>query len=567
MTVNQIQNHFVRLLFCFVLCCFGINSGVAQEQQSSVENESKTATIEKIIANLNTEISELSKNLPTVSGEEHDAIQLRLYHKNEALRDNISKAIDGELLDPSTLSTMVKNQLKYTNSAIIYIAKKVNTNVKNIDKAALEDKLGMLASYRELQEFLDLMYQWSWQNEHWLMQMGIEPALSRTKLAEKFVNRMNVLSASVEYFDQQKHSVQLQLSQSPESEKAALQIKQLVVKQRLEIAIDSLSALSKIAEKMGVETASYRQLIFETTGNITVDILDADVLWAIALQAGESALKWLGNSAPQFFFQIFLLILVLLVANALAKLTRKIVSRTVTTKNLNLSQLMQDFFVSMSGKMVWVIGILIGLAQIGLDLAPVLTGFGIAGIIIGLALQDSLSNLAAGMMLLIYRPFDVGDFVHAGGVDGKVCHMSLVNTTIRTFDNQIIIVPNNKIWGDVIKNVTHERTRRVDMVFGIGYGDDLLKAEKVLNDIIAQHEKILETPEPNIKVHTLNTSSVDFIVRPWVQTEDYWDVYWDITKEVKLRFDKEGISIPFPQQDVHLHMTKQPRSELEEGQA
>ena len=246
-----------------------------------------------------------------------------------------------------------------------------------------------------------------------------------------------------------------------------------------------------------------------------------------------------------------------------AKLTRKVVSKAVVSKNLKLSQLMQDFFVSMSGNIVWVIGILVSLSQIGLNLAPVLTGFGIAGVIIGFALQDTLSNFAAGMMLLIYRPFDVGDFVFAGGVDGKVSHMSLVNTTIKTFDNQIIIIPNSKIWGDVIKNVTHERLRRVDMVFGIGYSDDLLKAERVLTEIVTSHPSVLRTPEPNIRVHTLNTSSVDFIVRPWVKTDDYWDVYWDVTKEVKLRFDKEGISIPFPQQDVHLHMVK---DNLEENQ-
>ncbi len=135
------------------------------------------------------------------------------------------------------------------------------------------------------------------------------------------------------------------------------------------------------------------------------------------------------------------------------------------------------------------------------------------------------------------------------------------NTTIRTFDNQIIILPNSKIWGDVIKNVTHERVRRVDMVFGIGYADDLLKAEQVLKDIISEHPAVLREPEPNIRVHTLNTSSVDFIVRPWVKTDDYWDVYWDVTKEVKLRFDREGISIPFPQQDVHLHMVDKAQPE------
>jgi small conductance mechanosensitive channel len=156
------------------------------------------------------------------------------------------------------------------------------------------------------------------------------------------------------------------------------------------------------------------------------------------------------------------------------------------------------------------------------------------------------------MLILLYRPYDVGDMIEAGGVLGKVSHMSLVNTTILTVDNQTLVLPNSKIWGDVIKNVTAQQQRRIDMVFGIGYGDDIPKAEKVLTDIVQSHSKVLDDPEPVVRLHTLNESSVDFIVRPWVKTEDYWDVYWDITRAVKMRFDEEDISIPFPQRDVHL---------------
>jgi small conductance mechanosensitive channel len=135
---------------------------------------------------------------------------------------------------------------------------------------------------------------------------------------------------------------------------------------------------------------------------------------------------------------------------------------------------------------------------------------------------------------------------------GKVEKMSLVSTSVVTADNQMIIVPNSKMWGDVIKNVTDQNLRRVDMEFGISYADDIPKAESVLADILKGHAKILDEPAPNIRVHRLNESSVDFVVRPWVAREDYWDVYWDITREVKMRFDREGISIPFPQRDVHL---------------
>jgi small conductance mechanosensitive channel len=124
---------------------------------------------------------------------------------------------------------------------------------------------------------------------------------------------------------------------------------------------------------------------------------------------------------------------------------------------------------------------------------------------------------------------------------------------IMTFDNQLLVVPNNKIWGDVIRNITHQKMRRVDMTFGIGYGDDIAKAERVLTEIVTNHEKVLEDPAPVIRLHELGDSSVNFIVRPWSNTSDYWDVYWDVTREVKHRFDAEGISIPFPQRDVHIH--------------
>jgi small conductance mechanosensitive channel len=201
---------------------------------------------------------------------------------------------------------------------------------------------------------------------------------------------------------------------------------------------------------------------------------------------------------------------------------------------------------------VLIIGILLGLSQVGISLGPLLAGLGVAGFVIGFALQDSLSNFASGMMILSYRPFDVGDVVEAGGVFGKVSHMSLVNTTIMTFDNQTLVVPNNKIWGDVIKNVTSQRTRRVDLVFGISYSDDIPRTEALLREILAADERVLTDPEPMVRLNELADSSVNFIVRPWVKTDDYWDVYWDVTREVKLRFDEADVSIPFPQTDVHL---------------
>lgn len=252
-------------------------------------------------------------------------------------------------------------------------------------------------------------------------------------------------------------------------------------------------------------------------------------------------------------FRLFIFLAVMFVFWLLARLTRKVVTRSLNSARYQASNLLKSMLIDMSSRIVLVIGLLMALSQIGISLGPVLAGLGVAGFIIGFALQDTLSNFASGMMILIYRPFDNGDYIEAAGVFGQVESMNLVSTTILTIDNQTLVVPNSKIWGDVIKNLTHQSRRRVDMEFGIGYGDNIAKAEKVLLDIVDKHPKILADPEPTIKVHRLNESSVDFVVRPWVETDDYWDVYWDITRAVKERFDEENISIPFPQRDVHVY--------------
>lgn len=512
---------------------------------------------EAAITKINADLKELTVTLESAIGDERDALQLKLFQKNEELRSILATAIEQNKLPKEALIEQVATQQAYSQGASEYLEGKIKSLSEKLNEAKDEQRLTMLNDYQELQHYLDTVIESSWQNIQWLKQLGVDETLEEKQFKSFITKRLRLVSASVEYFSQQIDVVDKQLSISPESEKSSLQLSRLVTQQRLNIAGDSLSSLVSIADQLSVKTAEYKRLMFEVTGSVTQDLLDWQVALSVVTHWSDNFWSWIANNAPQHLFQLFVFILILLVTKVLAKLARKVVSKTVVSKNLKMSQLMQDFFIAMSGNAVWIIGILIGLSQIGLNLTPVLTGFGIAGVIVGFALQDTLSNFAAGMMLLIYRPFDVGDFVFAGGVDGKVSHMSLVNTTIKTFDNQIIIVPNGKIWGDVIKNVTHERVRRVDMVFGIGYSDDILQAEKVLKEIVDSHPAVLRNPEPNIRVHLLNTSSVDFIVRPWVKTDDYWDVYWYVTREVKLRFDQEGISIPFPQQDVHLHMVKQ----------
>lgn len=202
--------------------------------------------------------------------------------------------------------------------------------------------------------------------------------------------------------------------------------------------------------------------------------------------------------------------------------------------------------------MITFIGIA-ALGQLGIQTTSLVAIIGAAGLAIALSLQSSLANFASGVMIIAFRPFKVGDFVEAGGVSGVVEGIQIFSTGFRTGDNKTIIVPNSNITGGSITNYSAKDTRRVDLVFGIGYDDDLKNAKDLLKDIIDSDERILKDPEPVIAVSELADSSVNFVVRPWVKSADYWAVYFDLTENVKLRFDKEGISIPYPQQDVHMH--------------
>ncbi len=321
---------------------------------------------------------------------------------------------------------------------------------------------------------------------------------------------------------------------------------------RVQMTAKAMQGLIASMKALGLETRQYRQQILTATGEITTDVLDVGIVGNLVSQWGKASVDLLTSEGPRLVFRLLLVMFILFAFFQFAKLVQKGVDRALGSARVHISHLLRRMIVSAVRNLIVIVGVLIAISQLGISLGPLLAGLGIAGFILGFALQDSLANFASGMMILMYRPFDVGDTVEAGGIRGKVSHMSLVNTTFMTFDNQKLVVPNNLIWQTVITNVTAQRSRRVDLMFGISYADDIEKAERVLREIVEEHDAVLDNPEPMIKVHELGESSVNIIVRPWVKTSDYWDTYWDLTKAVKLRFDKEGISIPFPQRDVHV---------------
>ena len=243
-------------------------------------------------------------------------------------------------------------------------------------------------------------------------------------------------------------------------------------------------------------------------------------------------------------------VIILILGRIFAKLLTKLLNRLLTKNKVD--QTLTSFITSVSYVIMMIFIILAALEKLDIKTTSFVAILGAAGLAVGLALQGSLSNFAAGVLMIIFKPFKVGDFVEAGGSAGVVEEVGIFTTIIKTPDNKKIIVPNSKITGDNITNYSANDTRRVDIVAGVSYADDIDRVRKILSEIQAEDERILKDPAPMIGLVELGDSSVNFTVRSWVKTEDYWNVFFDTQEKIKKRFDAEGISIPFPQQDVHI---------------
>lgn len=387
-----------------------------------------------------------------------------------------------------------------------------------------------------------------------LERLGLDASRARDDLLSKLHASAETTSTRIELTQEEITKLRGVLAGNPGDSNISQRLQ--ILDERMSASVSSLQLLIEQLKLLGGDTTEYQKLLVLTTGDVSAIGLNAGVLVSLLGELVTSVGDWFSENLAQIVAKLLVLLLILAITWLLAALAKRLAARALRATRANVSQLLQKMLISLTGKVIAVLGLLVALSQFGISVGPMLAGLGIAGFIIGFALQDTLSNFASGAMILFYRPFDVGDVVEAAGITGKVSAMNLVSTTVLTFDNQTLIVPNNKIWGDVIRNVTHQTKRRVDMKFGIGYSDDVDKAERILHDIVTADARILADPEPLIKLHELGESSVNFAVRPWVYTADYWDVYWDITREVKRRFDAEGITIPFPQRDVH-HYYKQ----------
>ncbi len=283
-------------------------------------------------------------------------------------------------------------------------------------------------------------------------------------------------------------------------------------------------------------------------------VLFSETVLASPKAIANSILTWLSRSdgglaiARDIVVFIFALIALVIVSGSVRWLARRWIGRVPA-----ISKLLQTFLI---GAIYWLflsVGLLFLLAALGVNITPLFALIGGASFILAFAFQDTLGNLASGLMIMINRPFDEGDYVVVGGVGGTVKAVSIVATTVATPDNQTIVIPNKNVWGNVITNVTANETRRLSLVFGISYEDSIPEAIRVIEETVKAHPLAMEEPAPMINVDELSDSSVNIFCRPWAKTGDFWALHWDLTRQVKEAFDAAGISIPFPQRDVHIN--------------
>ncbi|GAL27911.1 small-conductance mechanosensitive channel MscS [Vibrio maritimus] len=264
--------------------------------------------------------------------------------------------------------------------------------------------------------------------------------------------------------------------------------------------------------------------------------------------------KWLTNNSDlliQYGVNIISALLILFIGNIIVKAIAGSVAKLLHKKKMDKAVV--EFIHGIVRYTLFVIVLIAALSRIGVQTASVVAVIGAAGLAIGLALQGSLSNFAAGVLIVGFRPFKSGDYVEIGGVAGSVDSIQIFQTVLTTPDNKMVVVPNASVIGSPITNYSRHATRRIDHVIGVSYGSDLKKAKEVIRKTLEADERILKEPGITVGVVALADSSVNFVARPWVRTEQYWDVYFDTLQAIKEALDAEGIEIPFPQMDVHLN--------------
>lgn len=569
----NVRQSVIIILILAVLAIDGHQNWVSAQGLSETsstaepENESPSAKTENQFDDLLTQINKniltlekYHKRYGTASTEDRNVLTLQIYKLRIQILDDVQQLADLYLelkeSDPQPERLLkLESVLSGITQQLWFYISQIRSEIDSIREKRVKTeanfRLDLENEIAKLTERLDRYCEKGLSHIQKMEQIGMDIKETRAKYIKLLEERIDELSGRLDLSLERFEDFDALRNESPDDTDIINNLN--AAKKSLDTNKQSMNTVLSMMEALELDTAVYRTQLLTETVDLTSVARDKDVALKFFSRSYKNSVDWMAKNGPGYVVKILIFIIIIVFFVFIARVVRKILDKTLNASNLNMSTLSHRMIISTTSKLIILFGILVALSQWGISLGPLLAGLGIAGFVIGFALQDTLGNFASGLMILLYRPYDVDDLIDVGGIFGKVEKMSLVSTSLLTLDNQLFVVPNSKIWGDVIKNVTAQDVRRIDMVFGISYSDNIPKAETILKDLLESHELVLDTPEPVVHLHTLGESSVDFIVRPWVKVKDYWDVYWDITRAVKLRFDEEGISIPFPQRDVHIY--------------
>ncbi|MFW2366669.1 MAG: mechanosensitive ion channel family protein [Desulforhopalus sp.] len=304
-----------------------------------------------------------------------------------------------------------------------------------------------------------------------------------------------------------------------------------------------LQNMALLLDILKIDASIYKKRVIQSMGSFSSGIFDRKVVSHLFTEWWLQTKKWFSKQAPELLGKMVTFIIIILLAFLVASVVKKMMRRVFRRTLPDMSELAKNFIVSMSSKLLILAGLLLALSNMGVQIGPLLAGLGIMGFVIGFALQDTLSNFASGMMILVYRPYDVGDKIKSAGVKGKVSKMNLVSTTIYTSENHQLTVPNKKIWGDIIHNVTSQPQQRIDLYFRVPFSADSEKVRSAIADVVETCPHVIEDKAKSVRIHELGETDVRYLARFWVATDDLNEAQWTISEGVKKRFDEEGISL------------------------
>ncbi|MCH1610274.1 MAG: mechanosensitive ion channel family protein [Luminiphilus sp.] len=555
----------LRMLCCATLVAIlGLSDVVSAQQDVALDSPPKD---ELTIAELSQEISRDVASLRAFesypdpgSDERRKTLEVRRDEKTITVLDSILDLAERVLAMPEDAPERQKlNQLLIQRGELIEqmlveryasLTERLNISLTSQRELSgspllLEESLGALLDEQRLQ-YLELS------TEYVLLLEALE--LDSANLRERVL-------ASLSYFGEEMmgliHLHQHGLNMLAERQVADGTDTDLIVaaqfeSERLKFSATRLRGVVEQLQRLDGDTLEMRRALIEVRGSLALSLVDTAIINVLYAEIIEKFEAWLSSRGATTLISALLFVLILIVSRWLGGVARRVTERALRHSDQSISQLLKETLISMAGTIVFLLGLLVALSQIGVSVAPMIAGLGVVGFIVGFALQDTLANFASGAMILAYRPFDTGDFISAADVEGEVRKMNLVNTTIVTIENKVLIIPNSKIWGGVILNFTGQNLRRTDVIYRVSFEDDLNKVQGILEELVASDERFLQTPEPVIRVKQFSDYSIDFLVRAYVKTGDFWESVWALNKAVKQRFDAEGITIPFPQRDVHM---------------